>query len=159
MLKAVESIISDAIGQTSNGTNMPETREINPQKPAPTELEEAPILPDGSTRALRIVRLVHTVIWALFAACIALIPVFACLDRYSVAYIFIAIVFVEVLILIVNGWSCPLTSIAVRYTHERRDNFDIYLPEWIASNNKLIFGTLYVAGILLTVARSASSQR
>jgi hypothetical protein len=105
--------------------------------------------------ALRSVKLVHTVIWAFFAACILAIPVFAWVGKNRPALVFIAIVFVEVLVLILNGWRCPLTSIAARYTDERRDNFDIYLPEWVARNNKLIFGILYIVGILLTVARWA----
>ena len=45
--------------------------------------------------------------------------------------------------------SCPLTSIAARYTDDRRANFDIYLPEWLARHNKAVFGALYVAGILV----------
>ena len=57
--------------------------------------------------------------------------------------------------LVFNGWSCPLTSIAARYTDERRENFDIYLPKWLARNNKFIFGVLYIVGILLTAARWA----
>jgi hypothetical protein len=64
----------------------------------------------------------------------------------------------EVLILVINGWRYPLTGVAAHYTHERHDNFDIYLPGWLARNNKLIFGTLNLAGILLTMIRSAISQ-
>jgi len=48
---------------------------------------------------------------------------------------------------------CPLTGIAERYTDDRHDNFDIYLPRWLAKYNKRIFGSLFVAGVLLTVAR------
>ena len=57
------------------------------------------------------------------------------------------------LILASNGWRCPLTAIAARYTEDRRPNFDIFLPEWLAQYNKEIFGTLYVGGILFTLAR------
>jgi hypothetical protein len=53
-------------------------------------------------------------------------------------------------VLAVNRWSCPLTPMAARFTDERRDNFDIYLPEWLARHNKSVFGVLYVAGILIT---------
>jgi hypothetical protein len=42
--------------------------------------------------------------------------------------VLIAVVSVEVLILIANGWRCPLTAVAARYTDDKRDNFDIYLP-------------------------------
>jgi hypothetical protein len=62
-------------------------------------------------------------------------------------------VFVEVLVLVFNRWRCPLTPIAARYTADRRDNFDIYLPEWLARHNKLIFGLLYSVGLLYTFAR------
>jgi hypothetical protein len=47
-----------------------------------------------------------------------------------------------VLVLIANDESCPLTGVAARYTVDRRDNFDIYLPEWLARHNKLIFGSI-----------------
>ncbi len=42
---------------------------------------------------------------------------------------------------------------AARYTEVRRDNFDIYLPLWMARYNKLIFGTLYVAGLAFALVR------
>jgi polyferredoxin len=58
-----------------------------------------------------------------------------------------------VLVLSLNGWRCPLTLVAARYTHDRRDNVDIYLPEWLARHNKLLFGALYLAGILFTLTR------
>ena len=57
------------------------------------------------------------------------------------------------LVLIANGGRCPLTAVAARYTVDRRDNFDIYLPEWLARHNKLIFGSIYPGGIAVTFAR------
>jgi hypothetical protein len=33
-----------------------------------------------------------------------------------------------------------LTNVAARYTNDRRDNFDIVLPLWLARYNKIIFG-------------------
>jgi polyferredoxin len=58
---------------------------------------------------------------------------------------------IESAVLIFNGWTCPLTSIAERYTDERQHNFDIYLPEIVAKYNKLIFGTIFVVGLLLVL--------
>lgn len=57
------------------------------------------------------------------------------------------------MVLLVNRWSCPLTAVAARYTADRRPNFDIYLPEWLARYNKEVFGTLFVAGLLYSLAR------
>jgi len=54
-------------------------------------------------------------------------------------------------VLLANRLRCPLTNIAARYTDDRRDNFDIYLPLWVARYNKHIFGTLFVAGVLFTI--------
>ena len=101
---------------------------------------------------LRVVRVVHTVIWAWFAGCIVAIPVAAASHRLRVAVILIGIVSVEVAILVANRMRCPLTDVAGRYTPERRDNFDIYLPLWLARYNKHIFGSLFVASVVYTLA-------
>ena len=97
------------------------------------------------------IKVVHTLVWVFFAACIFAIPVFAWDGEFRVAAILIGVVLVEVLVLVVNRWSCPLTNVAVRYTDDRRDNFDIYLPEWLARHNKTIFGAFYVIGIIMTL--------
>jgi hypothetical protein len=103
--------------------------------------------------ALRAVKVVHTVVWAFFAGCILALPVAAWRGALGVAGALIAIVLVEVAVLLANRWRCPLTGVAARYTDDRRDNFDIYLPLWLARYNKLIFGWLFVAGLLFTLAR------
>lgn len=100
---------------------------------------------------LRVIKLVHTAIWAVFAACIVGIPVASWRGAHATALILVAIVAVEVLILMFNRWSCPLTAVAARHTANRRDNFDIYLPLWLARYNKQIFGPLYVVGALAAV--------
>jgi hypothetical protein len=100
--------------------------------------------------ALRVVKIVHTLAWTLFAGCILVVPIVAWYRRFHEAMILIGIVLVEVVVLVVNRFRCPLTDVAARYTDDRRDNFDIYLPLWIARYNKQIFGTLFVAGVLFT---------
>ena len=102
---------------------------------------------------LRTIKVVHTLIWAFFASCILAIPILAWRGEYARAALFIAIVLLEVLVLVFNRWRCPLTSVAARYTADRADNFDIYLPEWLARHNKLIFGVLYATGLFYTLAR------
>jgi hypothetical protein len=56
-------------------------------------------------------------------------------------------------VLSVNRGKCPLTSIAAMYTEERRENFDIYLPLWLARYNKVIFGTLFICGSSFALVR------
>lgn len=101
-------------------------------------------------RALRTIKLAHTLVWAVFAGCIVAIPLFALRREFTIAFVLISIVMAEVVVLVVNGMRCPLTGMASRYTDDRRDNFDIYLPLWVARYNKQIFGTLFVLSILYT---------
>ncbi len=103
--------------------------------------------------ALRAVKILHTIAWAFFAGCILAIPLHAWRGDFVVALVLIAIVCVEVFIIVMNHWRCPLTDVAARYTDERKDNFDIYLPLWLARYNKQIFGSLFFAGLLYTLAR------
>lgn len=110
--------------------------------------------PDASDPpALRAIKIVHTLAWALFAGCILALPAAAYFRAFPLAVLLIAIVLVEVVILVANRFRCPLTSVAARYTTDRRANFDIYLPMWIARYNKEIFGTLFVAGVLFTLVQ------
>jgi hypothetical protein len=105
------------------------------------------------SNALIIVKMVHTIIWAAFVGCIVAIPVASWRDEHRTAAWLAVLVAAEVGILVLNRWRCPLTSVAARYTDDRRPNFDIYLPVWLARHNKLIFGALYVAGATFAFAR------
>ena len=114
-------------------------------------------MPPGADRSasskLRAVKVVHTAIWAFFAACILAIPIASSLGRFQAAAWLAAIVCGEVVVLLFNSWSCPLTAVAARYTAVRNANFDIYLPEWLARNNKTVFGALYVVGAVVAAAQ------
>jgi hypothetical protein len=110
--------------------------------------------PEIESPALKAIKTVHTIAWALLAGCVLAIPLASWRNDHRVAWL-AAIVAVEVVVLLLNGWRCPLTSVAALYTDERRENFDIYLPRWLAKYNKSIFGTLYVAGIAFALVRWA----
>ena len=107
----------------------------------------------GGTRTLHVVKTAHTLIWAFFASCVVAIPLVAWAGQLDRALFLVGIVGVEVLVLAFNGWRCPLTAVAARYTNDRQDNFDIYLPVWLARHNKTIFGALLIGGMVFTAAR------
>lgn len=102
------------------------------------------------------IKVVHTVVWAVFAASIVAIPLMASAGKLAAAWGLIGFVFLEVLVLLFNRMRCPLTDVAGRYTAQREDNFDIYLPLWLARYNKLLFGGLYLSGIVYTAWASRS---
>lgn len=99
------------------------------------------------------IKLLHTAIWLFFAGCIVAIPVAGALREFRWAAVLTGLVMVECAVLALNRGHCPLTDLAARYTEERTDNFDIYLPLWLARRNKAIFGTLFVAGALFVLGR------
>ena len=101
--------------------------------------------------ALVVVKVLHTVVWAFFAGCILALPVAALAGRLALAGWLALAVLGEVAVLLLNRWRCPLTGVAARYTEARRDNFDIYLPRWLARYNKQVFGTLFVLGGLVAL--------
>jgi hypothetical protein len=98
--------------------------------------------------ALRIVKSLHTLAWAVFAGAILAMPVLTALGCRRAACLLALLVLGECLLVAANRMRCPLTAVAARYTADRRANFDIYLPEWLARHNILLFGTLYAAGLL-----------
>lgn len=103
------------------------------------------------------IKLLHTLVWAFFAGCIVAIPIASWRGDHRLAVWLAAAVAVEVVVLLCNRWSCPLTAVAARHTDDRRANFDIYLPLWLAQHNKTVFGLLYVAGVLFAAVRWASA--
>lgn len=110
-----------------------------------------------AARVLWQIRMAHTLAWAVFAGAIVAIPAVTLAGHLRAAAWLSALVWIEVAILAANRMRCPLTGIAARYTDDRSDNFDIFLPAWLARHNKLLFGTLFAAGEVLLAATWASA--
>lgn len=106
------------------------------------------------SRKLRFIKLIHTVIWAFFVLVIFYILFAGIFDRINV-YTFIAIglVVTEGLILLLFGWRCPLTIVGEKYTDDYEIGFDIFLPKWLAKNNKTILGVLFGIGAAIVISR------
>jgi hypothetical protein len=104
-------------------------------------------------RALMAVKLLHTAIWAFMAACILALPVFGWAKRFDAALAVTVLILGECGVLALNRGRCPLTDVAARYTDNRAENFDIFMPRWLARYNKHIFGTLFFLGEVFVVWR------
>ena len=100
---------------------------------------------------LTLIKLSHTVIWAFFAGCIAVLPLAGLKRRFDWALVLTVIVIIECVILMANRGRCPLTGMAAKFSEDRADNFDIYLPIWLARNNKTIFGFLFLLGEVIVL--------
>lgn len=101
--------------------------------------------------ALVAIKLLHTAVWAVLAGCILALPIAPLLHRFDWAIILTLIILAECGVLVLNKGRCPLTNLAARFTEDRADNFDIYLPNWVAQHNKAIFGTLFGVNELIVL--------
>ncbi|WP_197079510.1 hypothetical protein [Desulfosporosinus sp. I2] len=103
---------------------------------------------------LLMIKVLHTVIWAFFVLIILYILYTAIIDRIDIlTWIAIALIVVEGIILLINGWRCPLTIVGEKYTEQTDVGFDIFLPRWVSKNNKTIFTTIYSIGVILVIYR------
>lgn len=106
------------------------------------------------SKKLLLIKLAHTTIWAFFVVIICYIlwtGVTNTIDVYT--FIAIGLVVIEGLILILFGWKCPLTVVAKKYTENQEIGFDIFLPKWIAKNNKIIMGAIFGIGAIIVALR------
>lgn len=98
---------------------------------------------------LTVIKLFHTAVWGFMNVVIFYLLYAVITDRIDRwAWIALTIIGLECLVLLIFRMACPLTLVARRYSNSTEANFDIYLPEWLARNNKLIYGLL-LAGILV----------
>lgn len=100
------------------------------------------------------IKLLHTLIWVVLAG--ATIGVlYSGLSGHITVYTWVAIamILLEGIVLLIFKWSCPLTLVARKYSDSPKDNFDIYLPNWLARHNKMIFTTMFLAGLVLVLLR------
>jgi hypothetical protein len=112
------------------------------------------------TSVLARIKLLHTVIWVFFAGCIGALPVVGLRRQFGWATALTALVLAKCTVLALNRCRCPLTDLAARHTPEHRaDNFDIYLPAWLARHNKTIFGTLFVVGEIMVLRQWLIASR
>jgi len=100
------------------------------------------------------IKCIHTLIWLIFVFLIFYMLYSAIIDKIdTLTWIAIASVFGEGIILLVFKMVCPLTLVARKYSDSQRDNFDIYLPNWLARHNKIIFSIIFLFGLILVIIR------
>ena len=103
---------------------------------------------------LFLVKLLHTLIWAFFVSAIFYIVYSGVADRINfLTWICIGLILLEGAVLLLFKMACPLTLVARKFSDSQKDNFDIFLPNWLARHNKLIFTAIFAFGVLLVLYR------
>jgi hypothetical protein len=108
----------------------------------------------NSASKLILVKSLHTLIWVFFNFVIFYMLYAVIVDKIDIwLWIGYALIILEGLTLLAFKFLCPLTLVARRYSDSTKDNFDIYLPNWLAKYNKLIYTSIMVIVLILTIYR------
>ena len=101
---------------------------------------------------LTLVKIVHTLIWLCFNVVIFYMLYAVIVDKLDIwLWIGYGLIFLEAVILLMFKFFCPLTIIARKYSDSTKDNFDIYLPNWLAKHNKLIYTGILLVIVFITI--------
>jgi len=112
----------------------------------------------NSYKKLLTVKIVHTLIWLFFVSAIFYILYSGISNKITIyTWIAIGLIVAEGVVLVLFKMFCPLTLIARKYSNSEKDNFDIFLPNWLARHNKIIFTSIYAVGVIIVLIRVMSS--
>ncbi len=105
------------------------------------------------------IKIIHSVVWLFFNAVLFYL-FYAVISNRIDQWVWIGLgcFLVEGVVLLLFRNFCPLTLVARRYSDSTKDNFDIYLPEWLAKYNKKIYTGLLGVVILILVYRLMTNQ-
>ncbi|MCL2011393.1 MAG: hypothetical protein FWG75_01185 [Cystobacterineae bacterium] len=105
-------------------------------------------------RNLFLIKLLHTAIWLVFITVIVYVCYAGAFNKVNkLVWFCVGAIFLEGIVLLINKWECPLTSLAKKYTDKHSVNFDIFLPEWLAKYNKILFSAIFFVGLSLLLWR------
>ena len=99
----------------------------------------------NNTNKLHIIKSIHTLIWVFFNV-VLFYMAYAVITNKINKYLWIGIgcIVVEWMVLLYFKWQCPLTILARKYSNSTRENFDIYLPNFLAKYNKPIYISFFI---------------
>jgi len=96
----------------------------------------------------------HTVIFILMSCMLFALLYEVIFDQITtLTWIAVGAFVIEGLILVVNGWKCPLTNYAEELGSVHGQVTDIFLPKWFANRVFQIYGGLFSLAIVLLAFR------
>ncbi len=103
---------------------------------------------------LVLIKAIHTFIWVCFNVVIFYM-LYAVISGKIDKWLWIGygLVLLEGFTLLVYKFVCPLTIAARKYSASTKNNFDIFLPEWLARYTKLIYTSIMGMVVVITIYR------
>ena len=103
---------------------------------------------------LVLIKIIHTLIWIFFNVVIFYMLYAVIANKIDIwLWTGFGLVALEGLTLVAFKFFCPLTLLARRYSSSEKDNFDIYLPNWLAKYTKTIYTSIMGIILILTIIR------
>lgn len=103
---------------------------------------------------LQLIKLLHTIIWLFFNVVIFYMAYAILTNRIDWRlYVCYGLIILEGVTLLMFKFFCPLTIWAKKYSNSQKENFDIFLPNWLAKYNKLIYTSIVVLVTIILLAR------
>lgn len=107
-----------------------------------------------TNQKLILVKILHTTIWVFFNVVIFYLLYAVIVNRIDIwVWICIGLRGLEGLTLLIFKSICPVTLMARKYSDSENDNFDIYLPNWLAKYNKIIYTSIVLVAIVILIYR------
>ncbi len=105
-------------------------------------------------RSIVFIKSIHTLIFVFMSGALAVLLYEVVVDKITIlTWIAVALFLIEGIVLIVNGWKCPLTNYTERLGSTHGQVTDIFLPKWFADRVFQIYGVLWAVALLLLVIR------
>jgi hypothetical protein len=103
---------------------------------------------------LEFIKIIHTIIWVFFNIVIFYLLYAVVVNKIdNRVWICIGLLTVEGIVLLVFKNVCPVTLLARKFSDSQKDNFDIYLPNWLARHNKKIYTVIVLIAIAILIYR------
>jgi hypothetical protein len=100
------------------------------------------------------VKTVHTLVWIFFNIVIFYLLYAVILGRIDKwIWICLSLIASEGVVLLIFKNVCPITIVARKYSDSSKENFDIYLPNWLAKYNKEIYISIVFLAVLILIYR------
>ncbi len=106
---------------------------------------------------LNSIKVIHTIIWIFFNVVIFYLFYAVITNRIDViVWVCISFVILEGIVLLFFKGVCPLTIVARKYSDSHKDNFDIFLPNWLAKYNKMVYTIIFITTICILIYKIAT---
>lgn len=106
------------------------------------------------------IKILHTIIWVFFNVVLFYMAYAVIVNKIDkLVWVGVALILLEGIVLLIFRRMCPITLVARKYSDSTKANFDIFLPNWLAKNNKTIYTIIFVLIMCMLVYRITTNEK